>query len=412
MIAKWKTTYNEYPRSFWALILVTFIDQIGTFMVFPFFSLYITAHFNVGMTAVGVMFAIFTVSGLLGNIIGGAVTDKFGRRPAILYGLFISGLSSLLIIFVDDLNIFYGVGALLGFLGSLGGPARQAMIADILPEEQRTDGFGLFRIAFNLSATIGPLIGGILASSAFYLLFIGDAVSSAITALIVFKILPETKPEKPEGAEEESLGKSIGGYGKVFRDKPYILFIAVSMLLTFLYMQMNISLPVYMRDSHGFEPKHYGYILSLNALMVVVLQFGITRRISKYPPMLMMALGTFLYMSGLVMYGFVTAFFMFAVAMVILTFGEMITAPVSQSVAASFAPEDMRGRYMSVFGFSWAIPNLFVPYAIGLVMDNYDQNWVWYLSGIIGSLAALGFVGLYLLKRKSDPAPTSEPEPA
>lgn len=412
MIKKWKTIYNEYPTNFWALTLVTFIDQIGTFMVMPFFALYVTDHFNVGMTAVGILFAIFTVSGILGNVIGGAVTDKFGRRPAILYGLFISGLSSILIIFIDDLNVFYVVGGLIGFLGQLGGPARQAMIADILPEEQRTDGFGLFRIAFNLSATIGPLLGGIMAVSSFAYLFIGDAVTSAITALIVFRLLPETKPEKEEGAEEETITQSIGGYGKVFKDTPFVLFIVVSMMLAFLYMQLNISLPVFMRDTHSFQPITYGYILSLNAIMVVVLQFAITRKISKYPPMLMMALGTFLYMAGLFMYGFIAAPIMFAVAMVVLTFGEMITAPVSQSVASSFAPEDMRGRYMSVYGFAFAVPNLFFPYLIGIVMDNYDQNWVWYIAGIIGTFATLGYVWLYLLKRKSTPTPTSEPEMA
>lgn len=410
MITKWKQTYLEYPKPFWALMLATFIDMIGSFMVFPFFALYITEHFNVGMAQVGIMFAITTVAGILGNVIGGAVTDKFGRKTAILYGLFISGMSSLLVIFIDDLNLFYVAGAIISFLGSLGGPARQAMVADILPPEQRTDGYGMNRVAFNLSATIGPLLGGVLAAGSYSYLFIGDAVTSAATALLVFRLLPETKPEKAEGEAEESLGQSIGGYGKVFRDTPFIMFIVVSMFLAFLYLQMHLSLPVYMRDAIGFEPRHYGYILSMNAFMVVVMQFWITRRIKKYPPMLMMALGTFLYMAGLFMFGFIKPFYLFAVAMAILTIGEMIVAPVNESVAAGFAPEDMRGRYMSIFGFSFAVPNLIAPYLVGLVMDNMDPVWVWYIVGIIGSMASIGFIWLYYLqgKKKSDSAPIPE----
>lgn len=413
MIAKWKTTYNEYPKQFWVLLLATFVDRVGGFMVFPFFPLYVTAHFGVGMREVGILFAIFTITGMIGGMVGGALTDKFGRKSMMLYGLFISGVTSIAIIFIDDLIVFYIVAAFLGFLGQLGGPAQEAMIADLLPEEQLSDGYGLFRIAFNLSVTIGPMIGGILAGSAFHLLFIGDAITSAITAVIVYTVIKESKPKAAEDEPEESIGKTIGGYGKVFRDKPFIIYLAISVLMVVVYMQMNITLPVFMRDSHGFEPRFFGYILSMNALMVVLFQFKITRKINKYPPMILMGIGTAFYVVGFTMYGFISAFYMFAVAMVIITIGEMITAPVGQTLVAKFAPEDMRGRYMAIFGFSWAIPNIFAPYGVGYIMDVYDPNWVWYLSGILGVITTLGFFWLHLQRKKTMVVPSlQEAEPA
>jgi MFS family permease len=125
-------------------------------------------------------------------------------------------------------------------------------------------------------------------------------------------------------------------------------------------------------------------------------QFWITRRISKYAPMLMMALGTALVGAGFVMYGFVTTFVMFMLAMVIITIGEMVIVPVSQALAAKFAPENMRGRYMAMFGFSWTLPVAVGPLLAGLIMDNYDPNWVWYASGILAAIALVGFLWLHL----------------
>ena len=394
MLTNIKKTYNEYPRNFWVLMLGVFIDRFGGALVYPFFALYITDHFDVGMTEVGYLFGIFTLTGIIGSFLGGALTDKFGRKNMMLLGLFISGMTSLMIIFVNDIRLFYSVGAVMGLLGNIGGPAAQAMIADILPEEQRTEGYGIFRVTFNLSVTFGPLLGGLFADYNFALLFIGDAITSAITAYIVWKFIPESKPVV-EGQEEESLAKSVGGYGRVARDYPFMIFLLVSMLSAAVYMQMNTTLSVYMRDVHDFPNKYYGYILAMNAGMVVTMQFWITRRIKGFPAMKLMAVGTFLYGIGFGMFGIVQGIAMFALAMVILTIGEMVIAPVSQTLVAKFAPEDMRGRYMAMFGFSWAVPSLFVPLLAGVVMDNYNPNWIWYAAFFIDVIAGLGYNALH-----------------
>ncbi len=67
-------------KTFWLIIVGMFIDQLGGMLVFPFFGLYITSKYNVGMTEVGVLFTIFAVTGVIGSFIGGALTDKFGRK--------------------------------------------------------------------------------------------------------------------------------------------------------------------------------------------------------------------------------------------------------------------------------------------------------------------------------------------
>ncbi len=414
-LSKLRAIYNEYPRTFWTLILITFIDRIGGSMLFPFFALYLTKRFEIGMTQVGVLFAAFSVSSFIGSLLGGALTDRFGRKGIIIFGLIASSISTLAMGFVDSVAYFFVIAILVGILADTAGPAHQAMLADILPEKQRAQGFGIFRVAFNLSFVIGPAIGGLLAARSYMLLFVTDAVVSLLTAALFVRFIPETKPETSPDEPHESVAGSFAGYFRVLRDSTFILFLGASLLMALVYMNMNTTLGVFLRDVHGIPEAGYGALLSLNAAMVVLFQFPITRKIENLPPLLMMALGTLLYAIGFGMYGFVSTYAFFMLAMVILTIGEMIVAPVGQALVAKFSPEDMRGRYMAVFGFSWAIPFAVGPYLAGLVLDNLDPRLLWYMAGLIGLLAVAGYISLHrstqkdevLLKKDSTPVVAS-----
>jgi MFS family permease len=392
MFTKIKRGYKEYPKPFKVLVLATFIDRLGGFLLFPFFAVYIIERFGVEMTQVGILFSMFAGGSIIGSTIGGALADKYGRRSMILLGLISSGIGSILMGLVDDLILFLIIAAILGVLGDLGNPARQAMVVDLLPKDKQAEGFGLLRVAVNLSATIGPILGGFLASESYMLLFIADAVSSLITAFIVFSVIPETKPEKQDDKPEESVLKTIIGYKEVLKDSVYIMFLAVSVITVLVYMQLYSTLSVFLLTVYEFPKEGFGILVSMNALMVVLFQFWITKRISKYAPMKMMAFGTLLYMIGFGMYGFISEIYLFFVAMFILTVGEMIVIPVSQAAVALFAPEDKRGRYMAVYGFSWSIPNLFGVILAGLVMDYIGPNWVWYFAGILSLISIIGFL--------------------
>ena len=401
MISRFRSILNEYPRTFWIVISGMFIDQVGGNLIFPFFGLYITSKYGVGMTEVGVLFTIFAITGVIGSFIGGALTDKFGRKGIIIFGLVVSATSSLMLAFAPNMEFIYFAGAIVGLLGNMAGPAHQAIIADILPEDKRADGFGIQRIVHNLAVVIGPAIGGLLAVRGYTLLFILDVISSTITAFIIFMLVPETKPEKTPAQEdqpvaEESIGDVIKGYIQVFRDRIYLVFVIGSLLYALAYMQMGTTLPVFLRDVHGIPDRGYGFLLSLNAAMVVLFQFWITRRFKRYKPMKVMAWGMVIYAIGFSMYGFVSTMMYFVLAMVIITIAEMLVTPISQAIVAKLSPEDMRGRYMAVFGFSWTLPTAIGPLAAGMIMDNYNPNWVWYAAGISMMLSAAIFAALQI----------------
>jgi MFS family permease len=410
MLNNFKVTYKEFPAKFWVVVAASFVDRVGGTLIFPFFALYITQKFDVGMTQAGVLIGVFSFSGLIGNMLGGALTDRFGRRVMVLFGLVFSALSSVAMGLVNELYVFYILAVIVGFLSDIAGPAWQAMIADILPEEKRAEGFGILRVVGNMAWIVGPSIGGLMAARSYLMLFVMDAVSSLITAVIIYRMIPETMPEMAQEGAPSSMLATLAGYRKVLTDRLYMAYIIVSMLMLVVYLQMYNTLSVYLRDVHGVSPQGYGFLLTMSAVTVIFLQFWVTRRAKKYPPFLMMALGAAFYLVGFSMYGFVSAYALFVTAVVLITFGEMIVMPVGQALAANFAPEDMRGRYLALFSLAWALPATFGPGIAGLILDNFNPNWVWYASGILCFLAVVGFLFLNQATRaRLGDEPTKEP---
>jgi len=395
MLNRLKKTYNNFPAVFWIVILSFFIDGIGSTLLFPFFALYITQRFGIGMTEAGVLLGMSSLFGLIGNVIGGAITDRFGRRRLILVGLVFSALSSLSLGLAQDVGTLYYLVIVVGLLSRIAVPAYDAMMADILPENKRQEGFGISRVAFNYAWIFGTALGGLIATRSFFALFVIDAVLSTVVALIFYRFLPETKPVSRDGKKkEESLLKTLAGYQIVLRDLAYMAFAVTGIIVLLVYQQQYSSLPVYLRDVHNIDSKSYGIMLSALGLEVVLFQFLISRTIRKHPPFLMMMLGTLFFMVGYTMIGFVEGFALFLLSVIIATIGEMIFFPTSQVLAASFAPEEMRGRYMAVYGLAWVIPSTVGPGAAGLILDNFNPNLLWYIGGMLCAIAAAGFYAM------------------
>ena len=403
MLANFRKIYHEYPRAFWIYNIIVFIDRFGGFMLFPFFALYLTKRFEIGMSTVGILFAIFSISGFVGSAIGGALTDRVGRKGVIIFSLVLSSLSALGMGFAPTLEIFVAVSVLVGTLSNIGGPAHEAVVADLLPENKRAEGYGIIRVVFNLAVIIAPAVAGLLIAKSYILLFIVDAVISLIAATVVIFFLPETKPAAHPDAKQETVSQSFAGYGKVFKDVPFIAFIVMSVMTALIYMNFNTTLGVFLRDVHNIPEIGYGYLISMNAIIVVLFQFWVARKLERFKPMLMVALGTGLYGLGFAMYGFTSTYTMFAVAMIVITIGEMVISPFQQALVAGFAPEEMRGRYMAVSGLSWGMAFAIGPYFAGVLLESATPNLLWVACGILGIITVIGYI--ILDKVHHSPAP-------
>jgi MFS family permease len=393
-----RKTFNEFPRLFWIVVLTRFIDALGGTITFPFFSLYVTQKFGVGMTQAGILLGLNSFFALAGSTVGGALADRFGRRKIILFGLAFSALSSLAMGLANSLQLMYPLIVVAGLLASIANPAHEAMLADVLPEAKRQEGYGILRVVFNYAWIAGTALGGMIAARSFLALFVIDAVISCIVAAILFRLLPETRPRIPDetGPKQESLWETIKGYRVVFRDLAFVGFVFAGMLALIVYIQQYGSLAVFLRDVHGISSRGYGIILSITGLEVVLFQFWISRRIRHRPPFLVMMLGAAIFALGIFLYGVVNSFVMFVIAAMLVCIGEMFYFPTSQTVAAGFAPKEMRGRYMAVAGFIRSVPNAIGPAAAGYVIDHLDPHLLWYIGGFLCLFSALGFFALHL----------------
>jgi MFS family permease len=356
----------------------------------------------VGLTEAGLVVAIFGITSLVGHLVGGALADRFGRKGVMIASLLISAAANLATGLADQLVYVYIIAVFAGLFGSIGDPATQAMVIDLLPEEKRADGFGLLRVVFNLAVVVGPLLGGLLAAQSFLWLFLIDAVTSTVMAVFVAVVIRETHHAPAANAPSQgNLLTTFAEYKTIFRQRAFMVFLLLVILMNLVYFQMNSTLPVFLRDVHGIPPQGYGYILSMNAFLVVCLQLWITRRTRGVPQLLLMTAGSLLYVIGFGMYGFVNVYALFAVAMIIITFGEMLAIPTAQAYAAALAPEDMRGRFMAVFSFTFSIPATFGTILAGTIQKQWGPYAIWYVAAGVALLVACGFLVMYFAR----PAP-------
>jgi MFS family permease len=387
---------------------VMMIDRLGGGLLYPFFSLYLTSHFGISMSEVGLLFAVFSIAGLVGSLLGGSLTDRMGRRWMIILSLVATSLTALAMGLVNTTGLFFVIAFISGLFAEAGTPAYHSAVADLLPQESRAGGFAILRVGINLSAALGPLLGGLIATRSYLGLFAADAIFSLAAASIVFGWLPETLPALAgrQGSADRSAEGTTGGYLHIFRDLAFMLFFGLSTLAWLTYANMDTTLGVYLRDWHGVPPEGYGVLLALNGLMVLLLQLWVTRRAEKFAPMLMMALAAVLFGIGFGLYGIVSGYAGFLLAMAVITFGEMISLPLANALVSNLAPEDMRGRYNAVFGMSWVLAFGLGPFLGGLIMDSSHPDWLWFACGLAGALATIGFLWL---QRRSRLAPLSIP---
>ena len=398
MLTRIRSVFQEYPRSFWVLMGGGFIDRTGTNLILPFLAVYIAKKFDAPMTQIAIVFTIFAISNVIGNLLAGALTDKFGRRAILISGLVLGGLSRIGLGLAADMPTIYAVSFVAGLFSQVGFPAMTAMIADMLPPSQHSDGFGIQRVVVNASWVLGPFLGGFLAPIVGYLtLFVADAITSLIMAAIVFVFIPETLPEKRVDQKPETFGQTLIGYRRVLTDGLFMSFVGVSIITLTAYMQMYGPLSVYMVRSQHMPEAAYGTLLAVNSAMVVFLQFPISRWSSARPALLMIVLGTVLYGVGLTAYALPANQPIYIGAMVVITLGEMLVTPTGQALTTILSPEDMRGRYVAIQTFTWwGIPQALGPILAGLIMDNMDPRWVWYLCGILCAVSAAGFYAIHL----------------
>jgi len=390
LIKKLRMIYCEFPGQFWLLAGASLIDWVGAYLIFPFFSLYLTDKFGISLMQVGYVFATWALAGVLGQAMGGALADKIGRKIIVITGLVFSALSSLALIYIQNYDFVYIVAAVGGLFANSADPARQAMVADLLPDEQLTEGYSIMAVIDNAAMSFGPALGGLLASVSFALLFYIDVVSSGIAAIIITKFLLETRKQTvAQKISDQSIRQIFRGYSKVLNDKMLLIVLFLTGYIVLAAEQWYFSVPIFMRDTHQMPAYYYGSMMGVASFLAVIMQYPITRKLRRFSSLTILAVGGLVYAVGFGMFIFVSGYVMFLIAFAIIGVGQMLFYPTIEAFVGKLASEEMRGRYMGVLGVSWSLQVMAAPLIGGFLMDTFVPSVIWYVL-VVGLITVAG----------------------
>ncbi len=406
MLRKLRFTQQDYPSQFWLLFWGMLISTAGASMIWPFLMIYVSERLDLPMTSVASLMTLNAGAGLLASFIVGPLTDRVGRKITMIIGLSATGLLYLAMIPAKTLVTFAILMALRGLFNPLYRVGSDAMVADLIPEGKRPDAYALTRLSKNVGVALGPAVGGFVATASYTFAFWAAAIGLVTFSLLMTFYAKETLPKSDEVVSQGSLG--VRSYGKILHDKDFMYFILAFTLAQIGSIIVWVLMGVYAKQNYGVLENQYGLIPMTNALMVVILQVTVTRISKRYQPLLIMSLGAFLYAAGVTSVAIANNFWGFWLSMVVITTGELILVPTATTFVANIAPQDMRGRYMSIFSISWGVAAGIGPVMGGYLNDNISPQAIWYGGGLIGLTGALWFMLQSRNKKTSETLKISE----
>lgn len=377
------------PRAAWVLFFGTFLNKFGTF-VLPFLAIYMT-ELGHSVAASGLALAGYGVGTMAACIIGGYLADNFGRRRTIVLSMVSVSVVMLCLTQAKSLWAMVGLATLAGLTGELYRPASSALLADLVPAGQRVTAFAAYRMALNAGWAFGPATAGLLAKSSFTWLFIGDALTSLLYGAVAWYALPR-------GSSGERASQAWNDVWRVVRDDPLFrqaVFACLAIGFVFVQAFSTMSLQI---THAGFSPSTYGWVISLNGVLVVLCELPLTTLTKRFPPRRVMALGFLIIGLGFASNLLDRSLPLIVLTVVLFTLGEMIAMPVSGAYVADLAPAHRRGLYMGTWGLTWSLAFVCGP-SLGTFLFARNPAILWVACGCLGILSAL------IILRKVQPGP-------
>jgi MFS family permease len=390
---------NQYPRQIWLLSGGMLVSATGGSMVWPFMTIYVRQQFEASLTTVALMLTLNSAAGLATTFLAGPVADRFGRRGVMVLSLCASSVVYACMIWAGSLSIWALLMVLSGAFGPFFRVGGNAMVADLVGPARRPGAYALLRTSNNLGIAIGPAVGGFIATRSYAATFCIAALASALFAGMILLRVTETLPDLRDAAASSP---ADAGYGHLLRDGPFLAYCGVSVLAVIPASMMFVLLPVYAKEQFGVAESQYGFIMTTNAGMVVLLQYAVTRLTQRYSHLHMLAVGALFYSIGVGSVAWGHSVYAFVLSMIILTVGEMVLVPTGTSLAANLSPARMRGRYMGVYGLNWGLGVGIGPVVGGYLNDNVAPVAIWYGGLVIGLSSVIGYLLLTRFLREPD----------
>ncbi|KAF0107396.1 MAG: major facilitator superfamily transporter [Anaerolineaceae bacterium] len=393
MLTRLRNTFNAFPRQFWLVALGVLISSIGSSLIWPFQLIYASKILQQPIATVASLISISSFAGMAVSFLGGSIADRFGRKPVMFAAVLAHGLAYLLMSRATTYVGFLVPMTLMGAAMPFHAVGSDAMMADIIPPADRNRAYSILRMFSNAGIAIGPAIGGFIVSRSYTLAFYGAAAGMLAYSLILLFFVRETL-RRQEHQQTESLLENLRDYRRVLADRRYVRVVAAITFGMIAPLMMWTLFAVYTKTYFGLPEYLYSWLPITNALMCVFVQYFVTLFTRKHEPVRMAALGMFVYALGVGSVALMSNFWGFWVSMIILTFGELILVPTGTTYAANRAPADLRGRYMTVYWFTWGLARAAAPLVGGLLNDQIAPQAIWYGGLAIGTVSAVILLAL------------------
>lgn len=378
------------PRAFWLLFSAAVVDRLGGFGI-VYLSIWLAGpDAPVGLTvaSAGLAVSLFSLGGLVGGPVGGALADRFGRKPVLVGALLGTAGAWLLLSQMHSLVSIAAATLLVGVCSNLGRPAMAAAIADVVPEEHRRRAFGLHYWAINLGFAFSAALAGGLARFGPELVLGLDAATSVLAALLLFVAMrdpPRAAAERPGG--RPSFAALLSG---PLRDGLMVLLVLVGLMNAAMFHQASVVLAAEMR-ADGLDGQ-YGPLLALNGVLIVLMQPSLTQVTERWRASWVLASGCLLVGGGFFLTAFADGAAGHALAIGVWTLGEILLASTMPTVINRLAPETMRASYQGLYGLSWSV-SAFAPALGAWTVQQGGAPLLW--STCLG----LGLLGAALVLR-------------
>ncbi|AUC82206.1 MFS transporter [Lacinutrix sp. Bg11-31] len=392
-----KKLFNNYFETFkglsqevWWLALITFINRAGT-MVIPFLSIYLTEDLNLSLENVGWIMTCFGLGSVIGTWIGGKLTDSIGFYKVMVGSLFLTGLIFIAVQYLKTFESFcFGIFFLM-IVADTFRPAMFVAMSAYSKPENKTRSVTLIRLAINLGFSAGPALGGIIITIMGYSgLFWADGITCILATFVLFKVLNPKKTVVQDKIEVEN-PKSV------YSNKAFMIFFFAMLIFAVIFFQYFSAMPLYYRDVHLLDKIEIGLLLGANGFFIFLFEMPLISWLEKssYNKIGLILFGAFLVGLSFLVLNLTTWSGVIIIGMLLMTIGEMIAFPFSNSFAMEQAKKGNQGEYMAMYIMSFSVASVFGFNAGLQTISGIGFNNTW---TIMTALSGLCVLLLFILK--------------
>ncbi|MDP5276717.1 MDR family MFS transporter [Chengkuizengella axinellae] len=395
-------------------------------LYFPFMSIYFAKFFGKGTA--GFLLVISQCISVAANLFGGYCADKFGRKRMMVFSHLGTSVAYSIFLLANspwyESPIFTFIAfSMLGIFGALYSPASHAMVADVVPEKERSHVFAVFYVMVNICVVIGPVLGAFFFFSYRFELLTLAFITSVIFTFTLQRLIRETAPGLVDLSIQNSkdnekwyslLKEQFRNYRVIITDKTFFLFIIAGILFSLTFMQIDFLLPVYISETVTkqtlFSIKHwtldisaeqvYGIILAENALLVVLFTIYATKFSNRFKPYKVFMFSSCMYGISIFLFGQTTQIWGLIFTMLLFVIAELMVIGVQASFVAKLAKEKMLAQYYAAAGLRFTLGKTLAPMSIPLV-TLIGYRWTFIIIALIAFTGAgLYYMMAILMRRK------------